>query len=105
MNQHIPSRHKTAGRSELAAVFAHSIPQLSCQQCKSNKLHLLISAVVFKVAADYCLNLNSRLPASTFEHICAHFGSEFARTFGTVKHVMDAMTNQTGLLQATYEDN
>lgn len=57
------------------------------------------------MAADSCLNLNSRLPASTFEHIRAHFGSEFARTFGTVKHVMDAMTNQTGLLQATYEDN
>lgn len=105
MNQQIPLRHRTAGRSELAAVFAHSIPQLSCQQCKSNKLHLLISAAVFKVAADYCLNLNSLLPASTFEHIQVHFGSVLGRTFGTVKHIVDAMTNQIGFPQANYEDN
>lgn len=78
----------------------------SCQQCKSNKLHLLISAAVFKVAADYCLNLNSLLPANNiFVHVRAHFGSVFARTFGTVKRIMDAMTNQTGFPQATCEDN
>lgn len=105
MNQHIPSRHRTAGRSELTAVFAHSFPRLSCQHCKSNKLHLLISAVVFKVAAEYCLNLNSLLPASTFEPRNAHFGSLFARIVGTVKRITDATTNQTGFPQATYEDN